>query len=404
MLHLGVKPVSGTWTHRRGLLALALVFIAAISSSVGFVAAVSLSQTPEGLATESPGDLVRWQPIPAIGGHPTWRILYVSTGLDGEPTAVSGVIAIPAGPLPADGFPLMVIGHPTAGLGRQCAPSLLLQAGGSPMADLYQSTISPYLDDGFAVVMTDYQGLGVAGEPSYLIGDIEGRNVLDSIRAARQFPEARLSDTTLLIGHSQGGHAIAFAVQLAPDYAPELTIDGAVLAAPALDPSGIFTSTVAANEPTENTSLLLMVMSAWSSTYSDASLDDVTTAAGQELIESGIANTCLIEAGLAAGDAVPSEIFLPDAAAAWADLAAANTPNPGSWMTPMLILHGTADEVIDPAMTADFVQAACASGAAVDFREVEGANHFGLLAEAQADILAWMRDRVAGIPAESTCS
>ena len=272
------------------------------------------------------------------------------------------------------------------------------------MAQLYEQTLAPYLDAGYAIVMTDYQGLGMAGDPSYLIGAIEGRNILDSIVAARQFPEAVLSETTLLIGHSQGGHAVAFALQLAPDYASGLTIEGAVLAAPALDPTGIFTTVAALNQPSQETSLVLMVMSAWSTTYPEADLDDVATPAGQELIATGIANSCLIEARLAASGALPSDLFLPGAAATWSDFAAENMPTAGPWAAPVLILQGSADEVLDPSLTADFVATACASGSNVDYREIDGANHFGLLARAESEIIAWLDDRASGLPAASTCT
>ncbi|MEZ4499078.1 MAG: alpha/beta fold hydrolase [Thermomicrobiales bacterium] len=355
-------------------------------------------------AAAAPGQLVRWEPIPPIGEHPAWRVLYSSTDLDGSISAISGIIAIPNQPIPADGFPLLAVAHPTAGLGRQCAPSLLLQSNDSLMANLYQETLTPYLDAGFAIVMSDYQGLGMAGDPSYLIGDIEGRNVLDSIRAARQFPEVRLAPSNLLIGHSQGGHAVAFALQLAPDYAPEIIIEGAALAAPALNPAGIFRSIIEGDVASENTSLILFVMAAWSATYPHAALEQVTTPTGQELIETQIAGACLIEAGLAAASYPPSSLFLPDAPVTWAALAAENTPAPGPWSTPVLIVHGTADEVIDPRMTTEFVEALCASDTTVDYQQYPGADHFGVLSHAQVDLLAWLQDRVAGAPASSTCT
>lgn len=48
------------------------------------------------------------------------------------------------------------------------------------MPDLDQA-----LAAGWGVVATDYAGLGTTGPQPYLIGQGEGRSVLDSIRAAR---------------------------------------------------------------------------------------------------------------------------------------------------------------------------------------------------------------------------
>jgi hypothetical protein len=54
------------------------------------------------------------------------------------------------------------------------------------------------LDDGWALVATDYVGLGTESPHPYLIGQGEGRSVLDAVRAARLIDEADLSDQTVL--------------------------------------------------------------------------------------------------------------------------------------------------------------------------------------------------------------
>jgi len=45
------------------------------------------------------------------------------------------------------------------------------------------------------VVFTDYPGLGTPGPHPYLVGESEGRAVLDSIRATRQLLGGAVSDT-----------------------------------------------------------------------------------------------------------------------------------------------------------------------------------------------------------------
>ena len=56
---------------------------------------------------------------------------------------------------------------------------------------------------GTAIVFTDYPGLGTPGPHPYLVGESEGRAVLDSIRAARQLLGGAASDTAAIYGHSR---------------------------------------------------------------------------------------------------------------------------------------------------------------------------------------------------------
>ena len=85
---------------------------------------------------------------------------------------------------------------------------------------------------GAVVAFTDYPGLGTPGPHPYLVGESEGRAVLDSIRAARALLGDRASATAAIYGHSQGGHAAVWADQLAGSYAPELDIAGVAAMAP----------------------------------------------------------------------------------------------------------------------------------------------------------------------------
>ena len=89
------------------------------------------------------------------------------------------------------------------------------------------------LDRGFVIAATDYAGLGGQGMHPYLIGLSEARAVLDSVRAARQLPDAAAGDRFAVWGHSQGGHAALFTGEQAASYAPELKLVGVAAAAPA---------------------------------------------------------------------------------------------------------------------------------------------------------------------------
>ena len=162
------------------------------------------------------------------GAGDAFRILYRSTGLNGEPIAVSGAIFIPPGAAPQGGRNVIAWAHPTSGVVEACAPSLMPDVAGMiwGLADM--------LAQGYVVVATDYPGLGVPGQiHPYLIGVSEGRAVLDSVRAARALPRTGASNRFAVWGHSQGGHASLYTGELAASYAPELKLVGVAAAAPA---------------------------------------------------------------------------------------------------------------------------------------------------------------------------
>jgi acetyl esterase/lipase len=177
-----------------------------------------------------PGTLIRSEPMLfAPAGALAWRVLYRSTGLHGEPIAVSGVIVIPPGPPPPGGRPIVAWAHPTSGVVPHCAPSLAIfvfqQMAGS----------RPLVERGAIIAATDYPGLGTPGPHPYLVGVSEGRAVLDSVRVARSFPNAGATNRFAVWGHSQGGQAVLYAGALAKSYAPELDLAGVAAAAPATD-------------------------------------------------------------------------------------------------------------------------------------------------------------------------
>ena len=158
------------------------------------------------------------------GGRRNRLLLYRSTGITGSSTAVSGTLAVPKGRPPKGGWPLVSWAHGTTGIADRCAPS---RGGGSG-----PPLLERWLKAGYAVVRTDYEGLGTPGAHPYLIGRSEGRSVLDAARAARNL-DRRIGKRFVVAGHSQGGQAALFAASLAPAYTRELKLRGTVAFAPA---------------------------------------------------------------------------------------------------------------------------------------------------------------------------
>ncbi|WP_437880961.1 lipase family protein [Pseudomonas sp. LRF_L74] len=173
------------------------------------------------------GALLRHQPLPAsqvlqnalIGE----RILYSSTdGLDGQSRIyASAQVFIPRGQVPAGGWPTLIWGHGAKGLADVCAPSW---AGYSQKDQQY---LNQWLASGFAIVASDYQGLGVTGPHPLMNVPALAFSMLDAVLGARSgFPA--LSGPLFLVGHSQGGTAAIAAASYASSYTPDLQIAGVV--------------------------------------------------------------------------------------------------------------------------------------------------------------------------------
>ena len=148
---------------------------------------VSAFYDPAGPAPEKPGTMIRTEAQPAESSlaeaGQAMRILYSSTnGLDGKtPVAVSGSLFLPKGDAPAGGWPLVAWAHGTVGVADVCAPSW------NARSERDSKYLNHWLSQGYAVVASDYQGLGTPGGHPYLATKPAAYSVLelDPCRAGR---------------------------------------------------------------------------------------------------------------------------------------------------------------------------------------------------------------------------
>ncbi len=243
-------PVDGVRVGARGKRGLALIGLAALAALLmafapAAASAKKIKQGPKGLAFYQPpdklpkghGKLIWYRKskglVPLQGASINDNVLYTSRSTQGKRIAVSGSISIPKGKAPKGGWPVITWAHGTTGVADVCAPSRNNNA--SPAKD-YISYVNPILSDwlkaGYAVMRTDYEGLGTPGPHPYLIGKSEARGTLDIIRAARQFDPA-IGKRYVIAGHSQGGHAALFAAGNASKWTPDLKLRGTMAYAPA---------------------------------------------------------------------------------------------------------------------------------------------------------------------------
>ncbi|WP_300678720.1 lipase family protein [Nocardioides sp.] len=339
------------------------------------------------------GVLLRSEPftrqVPA--GARAWRILYTTTRADGVPAVASAIVLVPEAASAAP-RPVVAWAHGTTGYARGCAPSLLsdpFEAGATP-------ALSQVVRNGWAMVATDYVGLGTAGPHPYLIGQGEGRSVLDAVKAAHDLPGVSLSQRTAIWGHSQGGHAALWAGQLAPTYAPDLDLVGVAALAPASDLTGLV-----ANLTTVRISSVFAsyVLQAYADTYPDVSFDHYVRATARIPIRE-MATRCLDEpevfvSALSALLFGSSPWSRDPASGALGRRLAENTPV-GTITAPLLIAQGEADTLVRPSMQQTYVEGRRARGGAVDYRTYPGQDHIGLVDDRSpliADLLAWTTAR-----------
>jgi len=179
------------------------------------------------MVPDTPGKLLRQEPLASnlmlANASRGLRVLYTSTdGLDNKtPITVSGAIYFPKGSAPRGGWEIIAWAHGTTGIADVCAPSWI------PRSSRDSDYLNAWLAKGYAIVATDYQGLGTPGGHPWLTVRPEAYSVLDSVRAALgAFPE--LSNSVVIVGQSQGGHAAVSASLLANEYAPGVHLHGTV--------------------------------------------------------------------------------------------------------------------------------------------------------------------------------
>jgi pimeloyl-ACP methyl ester carboxylesterase len=183
---------------------------------------------PQMSPTARLGSLLKIETIPTtMNGVTAWKIAYISSDVQGRKTIATAVLAIPTGTAPKEGRPIVAWAHGTTGTAQNCGPSQLLNPAqplnqyfmptGNSWSDFGLPAMESFIKAGYAIVATDYQGLGGGGKHQYTVSATQARDVINSIRAAALFPEAHTGSKAVVYGWSQGGGATIATAGLA-DY------------------------------------------------------------------------------------------------------------------------------------------------------------------------------------------
>ena len=409
---------------RRGLLWAAtgvLVIVVAVGITAAFPAGRALmsrafggqqqsdGSRPEAIATADlsgygPGSLVSAMTMPEFSrtGYGrsvrAARVEYRSTNGDtGAETVVSGAVVVPDGPPPADGWPVIALGHGTTGIDQACAPSL------SASLLTLAEPVNSFARQGYAVALADYQGLGAAGVHPYMDAKTAGLNMIDAVRALRH-TFAGVSDRWLAFGGSQGGGAAWAADEQADSYAPELVLMGAVANSPAADITGLVDKAAAGTLTDDQVPGFQALVESLARLDPAVNRDDYRRGAAAQYWD--VLSSC---AGMAVHDRDAAVKLLKKGDLGPTTPAAADRIRAilQRWAlpqrklsAPLSVIYGADDTYIDSAWTTDAIARACRLGGVITYRMQPAKGHGDIDIVSQ---FGWLADRFAGKVAPNDC-
>jgi len=346
-----------------------------------------------------PGTLVRSEPATEYAlppGITATRILYHTRTAGNTDALASGVVLVPYGRAPDGGWPLLAWSHGTSGVARNCAPSL--------MKSLFYNWegLYEYVLMGYAVVATDYAGLGTEGHHAYLDMLSNGTDVINSVPAAHG-AVLNLSKTWLVVGHSQGGLSSLGVAQLEgtikdPNFLGTVALAGASDVQDGLD------GLLKARLPVLN-GLLAFWAYGVKVVYPELDLRDVITDKALAIYNASVEDGCSAASG-AFANLPTDEMLLPG----WKENRYIKSffkrDQPGMRPTygPLLLVVGGDDILFSERASQKIFERLCSSGARVKRNVYPGLAHDPVVYGSLRDQLDWMAARFAGRPAPSDCS
>lgn len=344
-----------------------------------------------------PGDLIWARPLTAPEGTEGFGIMYWSTNLQDKLVPVSGVLFAPTAK--AQGRRnILAWAHGSFGLADQCSPSLgYFQGNGASLPVVSMATGS-----GAIFVASDYEGLGTPAEHPFMVNEVTGRNVLDSIRAAERFTGAGADANAVVMGHSEGAGAGLLAADMHADYAPELRLVGTIAVSPPSNMALLHTQL----DGSEYFAYQLLLLRGYRAAYPEvAAAEGSLTAEGRAAL-AAVDTTCTEkltdsymrrnEADFGFGPVFES----PAMRKALQD----NEPAQVHTDVPIFIVHGEADGTLIPDNSRDLHKRYCTQGAPVIAKFYPGKGHLDVLNAALPEILPYVTNRLAGTPGVAVCN
>jgi pimeloyl-ACP methyl ester carboxylesterase len=225
----------------------------------GDVVRCGLVRTADAAALNAQASALGYRGPALPSGATVYRIAYRTERVPGAGGAVreslsSALLLVPS--TPRGQGTTVVYGHPTVGLGDDCAPSR--RDLFAPKDQWYQA-LAPLLalvGYGYTVVAPDFAGYGYDEPDSFALADDVAPSMLDATRAVETLvPLAYRGTKVAFAGHSLGGHAALAAYAKSGSYGHRLELVGVAGLAPLwLSPYGFaaITSPLSGFDTTRN--------------------------------------------------------------------------------------------------------------------------------------------------------
>jgi len=352
----------------------------------------SFYDTPHPLPPGKAGELIRSEPIDQYNlpyELSALRILYHSRTANGEDVAVSAVVLIPDGKPPANGWPVIAYAHEFRGAARQCAPSLLKNLGVGPLLAMYANL-------GYAVVATDYAGLGADSGKPVLDMQSNALDVIYSVPAARA-AVPQIGPKWIALGPFQGALA---AVGVAESDVHDPNYLGSVVTSGLADAQQSYERFAQGSSSSNRRLLVFVFASTVKALHPEFQVSDMLQDKALPAYQR-LGQTC-------GGETEPeftSAMLKPG----WEnnqfvkDFFSRNTPGQKQAHSPLLMISGEAGLAIPAETSGQTVARMCKQGDRILFLRYPGVDASGVMGASVADQLSWIKARFAGYAAPSNC-
>lgn len=384
------------------------------------------------------GQLVKIEKITtAIPDANAWKIAYVSSDVMGQKNLVTGIVVAPTSA--TNNRPIMAWAHGTTGTAQTCGPSQVLNPAqplnqyflmnGNSWTDFGIPALDIFIKAGYAVVATDYQGLGGGGKHQYTVSVTQAQDVINAIRALTQLKDASAGNKAIIYGWSQGGGATITAAGLSDYLHTTNTVNnnielvGFVAMAP-YDVGIGFPKSIQTNQ--EATNFVKKLANSFSSNifdfthyaqnlwgmtaaYPQLKLSDVLTPEGVRVVNEVMPRKCMHVASdtINFNYAKTYKKLLRqdiDHALAWVKAYRDSSVSPIKPMAPVIIYWGTHDTTVPPVMGQLYYEQMCKLGGNITRVQLPGhQSHFTTPGSAEPFYVKWVADRFAGKPAPNGC-
>jgi len=345
---------------------------------------------PQPMPPGKPGGLIRVEPTDdydLAADFSALRILYHSRDAGGRDVAVSAVVLVPDGRPPAGGWPVLAWAHGFSAAARQCAPSLLRNLYYGPL-------LSMYVHLGYAVVATDYAGLGTQSRSAVMDIPSNAADVVNSIPAARA-AAPQVGARWIAIGSSLGANVAVGVAEMEgklrdPNYLGSIAISGLVDA---------MSEDRSKDLPFRTFALLAYGIK---TVYPDFDPNDMlakdAVPAYQQVVDS-------CDSLSSSSQSAEIEMLNPK----WRSnrfveqFFTRNTLGETPAYGPLLVIADDQDPAVPSSLAAQVVARMCRQGDAVQFEMFSDPQPGLVLGDSVRDQMVWIQARLAGRPASKNC-